>query len=47
MHIERRLRHSSDLRDAPGRQVAVAVPLDRFENRLKKAMPRTLLVDLA
>ena len=35
VHVESRLCHPSKLCDAPGRQGGVAVPVDRFENRLK------------
>jgi hypothetical protein len=47
MHIEGWLCHPGKLCDSSRRQSAVSVPLDRFEYRLKKAMPRTFLIDLA
>jgi hypothetical protein len=47
VHIKSWLRHSSKLRNTSCGQRAVAVPVDRFENRLKQATPRTFLVHLA
>jgi hypothetical protein len=47
VHVEGWLCHPGELCNSSGRQSAVSVPLDRFENRLKQAMSRTFLVDLA
>jgi hypothetical protein len=58
-HLLERLIHTSEvdieswlcdprkLRNAPGGQGAMSVPLDRSEDRLKQAMPCPFLVDLA
>jgi hypothetical protein len=47
VNVEGWLCHPGKLRDSPRCQGAMSIPLDRFEDRLKQAMPCTFLVDLA